>query len=113
MHRFTCVFFEVGAGQLHGFAVGFLAFANIERERTTDDHGQLKLTDLIAFGQIWVKIIFACEHAHGCDLRINRQAKHDGFFNRGFVQHGQHPWECQIDRARLRVWLRAIRGGRA
>ena len=43
VHGFTGVFFEVGAGELNGFAIGFFFFADVERQGAADDHGQFKL----------------------------------------------------------------------
>ena len=76
------------------------------------DHGNFKLTDLVALGQIRVEIIFACEHAALCDVRAQRQSEFDGALDRTFVHHWQRARQGQVHRASLRVGLRTKgRGG--
>ena len=107
---FACVFFKVSACQLYGFFVGFVFLAHIETQCATDDHGQLKLADLIAFGQIGIKVVFTGKNRNGCDFSVDRQTKSNCFFNRSFVEHGQNTRQGQINGAGLGIGFCTVSG---
>ena len=91
------------------FAIG----RHLNGHRAFADNWQLKLANLVAFGQIGVKVIFARKHTSGRDFGINRQAE----FNRAFyclaVQHWQHAWQGDTHLTGLGVGRSAILRGRA
>ena len=113
MHRFTGIFFQMGAGDAHHFFVRLgipRQRLNLYRQCALSDHGQVKLADLIALGQVGVEVIFARKYRARRDVRTHRQAELDGAFHRPFVQHRQHAGQRDADRIRLRVGFSAVSG---
>jgi hypothetical protein len=73
---------------------------------------QFVLADLIALGQIGIKIILAGKHRAAGDFGADSQAEHRRHAHRLLVQHRQHPRHPQIDGASLRIRLSTVSGGR-
>ena len=107
VQRFARVFFQVRAHQANGF---FLV-AHKERHLTALHHGNFKLTDLIALGQIGVEVILARKNTFFSNVRTHRQTQFNGAFHSTFVHHRQCAWQSQIHRTRLRVGLGTKRCG--
>ena len=113
VQRFARIFFEVGARQVDGFFVGLVTAADLHRQRATLHHGQIELTDLVAFGQVRVKVVLACKNRFRSDLRINGQTKADRTFDSLPVEYRQHAGKGEIDGAGLGIGLGAEGGGSA
>ena len=77
------------------------------------DNGRLELTDLVALGQIGIKVVLAVEDRAAADFCANSQAKHHRAAHGFGVEHWQHTGHREIDGAGLGVGLGAERGGRA
>ena len=106
MQGFACVFFQVRAHQ----ADRFFLLIQEELNRTTHHHRDLKLTDLVALGQVGVEVVFAREDAARRDSRANRQTELNGPFHRTLVHHRQRARQRQIHRAGLGIGLGSKRG---
>ena len=113
VQAFAGVFFQMRAREMHGFFICRIAFAHAKRHTAANDHGQFKLADLIAFGQVGIKIVFARKDAARGYFAANAQTKTDGTFDRATVQHRQHAGQRQVNRAGLAVRLGAEGGRRA
>ena len=73
------VLFEVRAREVDRLGVGLaLLGLNLEGHPAALNHRQLKLTDLVALGQIWIEIILAVEHRTLGHFRTDRQTEADG-----------------------------------
>jgi hypothetical protein len=84
-----------------------------ERHLTALHHGDFKLADLVALGQVGVEIIFTRKDAALGDVRTQRQAQLNGTLDRALVHHWQGAGQGQIHRASLGVGLCAKRGSGA
>ena len=91
---------------------GWTVFS-VNDQLAAPDNGLLELTDLIAFRQIGVEIVFSIEHRIGVDLGANCQPEFHRHAHGFFVQYRQHAWEAEIDRAGLAVGLSAKCAGRS
>ena len=87
MHRFARIFFHVRTGNIDGFQG--LAHHNFQLAML--DNRQIQLADLIAFGQIGIKVVFAVEHVFAVDGGAQRQAQLNRLVNHFAVHHRQHP----------------------
>ena len=87
--------------------------AHHDIERTAFDYGQFVLADLVALGQVGIKIILAGEYRATVYLAVHGQPETDRALNRALVQYRQHAGQRDIDRARLRIRTRAECGGTA
>ena len=110
MHGFTCVFFEVGAGDSNTLCRPVI---QLDFYRSPLHNWKLVLTDLISLGKIRIEVVFACEHRAGRDFGIRRKAEHDRHAQHLSVEYRQHPRESQIDGACLPIRLGADSGWRA
>ena len=108
VQAFAGIFFKVGAGELDSF----YGIAHDDIDVPAFDNRQLKLADLVAFGQVGVKVIFAGKNRGAVDMGIDRQAKADGFFDGGAVHHRQDTRQGNIHRAGLGI-RRGTKGGAA
>jgi hypothetical protein len=79
---------------------------------TADDDRQVHLADLVALGQIGVKIILAREDRFLRHLGADRQAEADGAIDRLLVEHRQNAGQGEVDRAGLGIRL-GTKGGRS
>ena len=75
VQRFACIFFQMRAGQVHGFHFRFTVFFHNKRQTAALNHWNFKLTDLRALGQIGVKIIFAGKYRSRRNRRADRQTE--------------------------------------
>ncbi len=66
--------------------------------------GNVQLTAL----QIRVKVILARKYRARCNRGIDSQSEHRGHVHDFFVEHGQHARVTQVDKASLRIGLRAV-----
>ena len=73
----------------------------------------VQLADLIALRQIGIEVILAIKPRPCVDHRINRQAGAHRLPHAFAIRHRQHPRHRRIDKADLRVGLRAKGGGAA
>jgi hypothetical protein len=69
--------------------------------RTTD--WQIKLTGLIAFGKIGVKVIFSIPFGKSCNLRVQSATGPDRKVNRRLIQHRKRTWQAKANGANLCV----------
>ena len=91
----------------------FFRLAQEKLHLTAHHHGDLKLADLVAFGQIGVEIIFSRKNAALRNLATHGQAKLNGALNCCAVHHWQGAGEGQIHSAGLGVGFGAKSGGGA
>jgi N-acetyl-alpha-D-glucosaminyl L-malate synthase BshA len=73
----------------------------------------LVLRDLVALGQVGIKVILAREAGNRTHPAVQRQRRLDGQFDGRTIQHRQRPRQTQADRANVAVRLRAEAGGAA
>ena len=93
VQRLTSVFFQMGAGELHG--VFFVAHKKPNVPAL--HHRRFVLADLIALGQIRIEVVLACKDALFGHLGIHRQTETNGAFHRAFVHHRQGAGQSQIN----------------
>ena len=98
------VFFEVSACDAYGMCA---AIRQRNHELSAAHNGLLKLADLVALGQIRIKVVLAIEHGALADLRAHTQPEHNSKEYIFSIQHGQHTRHCQIDRVGLCIRWRA------
>ena len=93
MYRLARIFFQLTTVD------AYLAHARsrFHRNLAAANNGIIELADLIALGQIWVKIIFAHEEGVRIDLRTNCQTKQRSKAHRLRIEHRQHPRIAQIN----------------
>ena len=104
------VFFEVGAHQAHGF----LLVTQEERHLAALYDRDLELADLVALGQVGVKVVLAGKNAHWRNVGAEGQSQFDSASNSLSVHHGQRAGQRQVYGAGLRVGFGAEgRGGAA
>ena len=112
MQRLACIFFQVRAGQVHGFQFRLAVFFDNERQAAALNDRNFKLTDLITLGQIRVKVIFTCENGCRRNGRANGQTELNRAFYCATVQYRQHAGQREVNRAGLRVGCCAKGDGR-
>src|SRR5437870_489721 len=78
-----------------------LASQRNDRYLPAFDDGQLVLAYLIAFWQIRIKIILACEDRAAIDTGADRESEPYGTLDRASIQDRQHAWQCNINGAGL------------
>ena len=93
MYRLARIFFQLTTVD------AYLAHARsrFHRNLAAANNGIIELADLIALGQIRIKIILAHEEGVRIDLRANRQAKQRCEPYRLRIEHRQHPRIAQIN----------------
>ena len=109
MQRFTGVFFQMRAGQMHRF----FNIAHHDRQRATLHHRQFVLADLVALRQIRIEIILARKNRPRTDGSADRKTKTNGTLNGPAIQYRQHAGQRDINRTGLRIRTRAEGGRRA
>ena len=82
-------------------------------EAAAADDGGLELADLVALGQVRVKVVLAVEHRAPADVGADAQAEHHRVAHDLLIQYRQRARHGQVDRAGLGVGLGAEGGGRA
>src|SRR4029450_11076906 len=109
MDRLPGIFFEVDADQVDMFTCA----VEVNRQAATLDEWLLVLRDLISLRQIRVKIVLSGKTAHTRNLPLHGQTRADGELYCLAIEHRQHPWHAETDRARLliRVGLKHRRTG--
>ena len=109
VQRLARIFFQVGTGDTYGAGSAVL---ELDLKAAATDDGSLELADLVALGQVRVKIILAVEHRAPANVRANTEPEHDGVAHRQGVQYRQHAGHGQVDGTGLGVGLGAKCGGR-
>ncbi len=112
VQTFARILFQMRAGQADGFLDGGLAFAQSHRDRATGHNRLRQLADLIALGQIRVKVIFSIKRAVLRHFGTNRKAEQRGHAHRFGIQHRQNTGQTQIHRASLHIRRGTKRRGR-
>ncbi len=107
---FSGVFLQMRAG--YADSEGFTVLLR-DLDVSVVDDGQLILADLIALGQVRIKVVLAGKNRAPRDLRIDGESERDGHAHRLGVEHRQDPRKTQIHRARLGVRRRSVSGGGA
>ncbi len=74
---------------------------------------QFVLADLVAFRQVGIEVVLAREHRARRHARVRGQPEFRGHAHHLGIQHRQHAGQPEVDRAGLRIRLRAIAGGGA
>ena len=75
----------------------FIAFLCGNLKTASADNGDLILTDLIAFRQIRVEVVFPCKDGHGIDRCTHCKPECSGHEYSLAVHHGEHPRKAYID----------------
>ena len=110
VQRFAGVFLQMGAGDTDHLAG---TVVQVDGQLALLDDRQFVLADLVALGQVRVKVVLTGEHRTSCHSGTDGQAERDGHSHHFAVQHRQHTWQAEVDGARLRVRFRAVGGGGA
>ena len=114
VQRLAGVFFQMRAHQAHGLFLGQAGdFGHEEFDRTALHDRNLILANLVAFGQVGVKIVFARKNALGRDVRANSQAEFDGALHCALVHDRQRARQGQVYGAGLGIGLVTERGAGA
>ena len=71
------------------------------------------MADLVAFGQVWIEVVFSIEDRAFAYLSADAKTKFDGVVHSLFVKYRQHAGHCQINGTGLGVGFGAEGGGRA
>ena len=96
------IFFHVNTGDAN--ALGLAVQRDVQI--AVGGNGQFVLRNLISFGQIRVKVVFASKAALRLDGAVGRQGHFDGVVDHLFVEHRQYAGHAQTDRAGV-----GVRGG--
>src|SRR5262245_49888366 len=99
MDRLPGIFFEMDADQADMFACAI----EVNRQAATLYQWLLVLRDLISLRQIRVKIVLSGKTAHTRNLPLHGQTCADGELYCLAIEHWQHPWHAETDRARLLI----------
>ena len=99
---FAGVFFHVDARQAHALRRA----VQLDVDVAAGADRQLVLANLIALGQIRIKVILAGENARPRDFAMGRQTGFDGEFDDSFVQHRQNAGKTGAHRASVLRWAR-------
>src|SRR5450759_2797396 len=97
MNRLASIFFEVSARQPYSL---FSAIDN-SVDGTAFDNGQFVLADLVALGQVGVKIILARENRATVNLGADREPEADRALDCAAIEHGEHARQRDVHRACL------------
>src|SRR5216683_5981983 len=81
----------------------FTCAVEVNRQAPALDKWLLVLRDLIPLRQIRVKIVLPGKTAHTRDLPLHGQTRADGELYRLAIEHWQHPWHAETNRARLLI----------
>lgn len=87
----------------------FVLFEVIEKKAAVEHDRVVLLGDLIALGQVCVDVVLAVEFDLGQDAATESKRSLDSLIKALFVEDGEHTWQAQVDKARVRVWLHARR----
>ena len=101
MDEFAGVLFHVDPGQ----ADASCPAAAFNLNKAVLGNGQIKLGDLVSFGQVRVEIVFAGKLVGPGDPAVCGKRHSDGIINDFFVQHRQHAGHAETDRAGVGVRL--------
>ena len=101
MYGFTRIFFHVRTGNIDGFNL----VAHYDFQFAMLNNRQIQLTDLIAFGQIRIEIVFTVEHVFLIDFRIQSQTEFDGFFDDFAVHYRQYARQRTLNHAGVGIRL--------
>ena len=115
-HRFALVVHELAGVLLHvdaGDADGPALPVHLDLHPAVLANGQLELGDLVALGQVGIKIVLAGEAVLPVQARVGGQAQLDGRFHHLAVEHRQRAGHAQTDGAGVGVGRGAERGGAA
>ena len=102
MNGFTRVLFEVNSLYAHQ-PCGTVAHFN--QHFAFADDGVIKLRNLIALGQVGIKVIFAVKRAFKVDLGLEAQSRAHGLFDTKFVYRRQHAGHGRVDERHVAVWF--------
>ena len=102
MDEFSGILFHVNAGNpdAQGSA------ADVDVKITVGGDGQFILGDLVAFGQVRVKVVFAREPAFRLNGAMGCQGHFDGVVHHLFIEHRQYAGHSQAHRTGV-----GVRGG--
>ena len=110
MDQLAGILFHMDAGDTDGL---WLLPIHLDLDAAMLTDRQLELGDLVALGQVRVKIILAGKAVFPVDGRIGGQAELDGRFHHLPVEHRQRAGHTQADRAGMGVGRRTELGGTA
>jgi len=98
---FTGIFFEVQLVNAHaaGDAIG-----HVQVKVAALADGFVELGDLVALGQIGVKVVLAIKVRNRVDLRMHRGCQQRALVDGFAVQNGQHTGHAGANRANIAIW---------
>ncbi len=105
--EFAGVFFDVDTGDADAFGTG----PGLDIQMAAAAQRQVVLGDLIGFGQVGVKVVFAILFRKAGDLAIQGQTSFDGVGHHLLIEHRQTAGQTGADRAALGVGGGAKGGG--
>ena len=89
MNTFSSIFFKMRTRHVNGF---YGAVIQRDCDSTGSDDWLIKLTDLVAFGEVWIKIVFPIKHRLFADLGIDRETEFHCHFKGSSVRHWKNSW---------------------
>ncbi len=101
----TGVFFQVQLGDVDPPDVSLTAALHRHIQVAAARQRHVVLRDLVAFGQVGIKVVLAVEEGDRLDLGVHGCRQQDAFFDHRFVQHRQHARQTGADRADIGVRL--------
>ena len=107
MHQFPGVFLHVNPRDADLFA----GVAHLDMDKSVLGDGKFVLGNLIALGQIRIKIVLAGKPAFPVDLAVGGHGHAQGKVHHLFVEHRQYARHPQTNRAGVRVGGRTEFGG--
>ena len=111
VQRLAGILFQMGARQTDDLLVSLVAGTDLQGQIAADHHRQIHLADLVALGEVRVKVVLAREHRLPRHLGADRQAKADGAIDGLLVEDRQNAGQGEVDRASLGIRLGTEGGG--
>ena len=81
----------------------FTAVGKLNFDIAAPYNGLFQLRGLVAFGQVWIKVVLPLEGGLAGNLCVDGEAKHDRIIDRLLVEHGQSAGHGEINGAGLGV----------
>ena len=103
VNGFARVLFQVDALDPHQTRH---ACAHVDQHFALAHDGVVKLADLIALGQIGIKVVLAVKGRHQVDLRLQTQAGPHRLFHAEFIDDRQHAWHRRVNEGHVGIGFR-------
>src|SRR5258708_36580989 len=103
VERFAGVFLQMQARD----ADAFFFTVNFDFEPAVRGQGQFELRDLVALGQVWIKIILAGKAGMLVNGAVEGPGGAHGHFDGALVKNRERAGEAETDRPYVGIWRRA------